>query len=56
MGCICFALSHYLSIDDAGNYTDVISDFAGRHIFEANDEIIKYLKSMILGFETLIHP
>ena len=51
-GDVSALLSTICPIDDAGNYTDVISDFAGRHIFEANDEIIKYLKEHDSWFET----
>lgn len=31
-------------VDNAGNYTAEVSDFAGMHVLEANDEIIKFLK------------
>ncbi len=31
-------------VDNAGLFTTEIADFAGRHVFDANDDIIRYLK------------
>lgn len=35
----------FLSVDDGGNYLDAVSDFAGRNVFEANDDVVALLKS-----------
>ncbi|MFV9838883.1 MAG: isoleucine--tRNA ligase [Aaplasma endosymbiont of Hyalomma asiaticum] len=51
-GDVSALLSTICPIDDAGNYTGIVSDFKGRHIFEVNDEIIKYLKGRSSWFET----
>ena len=45
-------LSVICPIDDAGNYTSVITHFAGLNVFEANDPVIKYLKERGSWFET----
>ncbi|MDB1135597.1 isoleucine--tRNA ligase [Candidatus Anaplasma sp. TIGMIC] len=45
-------LSVICPIDDSGNYTEVVTDFAGCHVLDSNDNIIKYLKNSGSWFET----
>jgi isoleucyl-tRNA synthetase len=34
---------HLQSVDDNGNFTSIITDFAGQNVFDANENIIDYL-------------
>ena len=33
-------------VDEGGNFTNEVSDFVGRNVFEATDDVIKFLKNM----------
>lgn len=39
-------------VDNAGKFTQEVTDFAGMHVFDANDEIIKMLKHQGKWFKT----
>ena len=38
----------FCPVDDNGNYTDIITDYAGKYIFDCNQHIIEHLKSQNL--------
>ncbi len=44
-------------VDDEGRYTDEVADFAGMNVFDANPEVIRYLKERgrVLRHETYDH-
>jgi len=44
-------------VDDAGRFTEVVSDFAGQHVFKANPAIVELLraKGKLLGHGSLGH-
>ncbi|WP_173051523.1 isoleucine--tRNA ligase [Nitrospira sp. KM1] len=44
-------------VDDAGRFTESVSEFAGQHVFKANPAIVERLKSngTLLGSSTLDH-
>ncbi len=44
-------------VDSAGKFTNEVSDYAGVHVFQANDDIIKNLKSrdILIKVEQYIH-
>jgi len=37
-------IAFFMPVDDNGEFTDEVPDLKGKHVFEANDEIIKKLK------------
>lgn len=39
-------------VDSSGRFTDEVSDFTGQHVFESNEEIVKYLKQKSYWFKT----
>ena len=45
-------LSIICPIDDAGKFTDRISDFVNMHVFDTNDQVISILKGKNLCFKT----
>jgi len=50
-------LEIYTPVDDAGRFTPDVEGFAGRQVFEANDDIIRLLESrgMLLAKATITH-
>ncbi len=42
--CLAAGIPTYISIDDQGKFNNLITDFSGEHIFDANKEIIQHLK------------
>ncbi len=42
--CLAAGIPTYISIDEQGKFNNLISDFSGEHIFDANKEIIARLK------------
>ena len=46
-----------IAVDDAGIFTEPVSDYVGQHVFDANKNIIKDLKQrgQILKHETYLH-
>ena len=43
--CNAAGIPTYISIDDQGKFNNLITDFQGQHIFDANKEIISHLKA-----------
>ncbi len=46
-----------VSVDDNGNFLDIVSDFKGRYVKEADNDIIQHLKKKkrILKVGTIVH-
>ena len=42
--CLAAGIPTYISIDEQGKFNNLITDFSGEHIFDANKEIIARLK------------
>jgi isoleucyl-tRNA synthetase len=44
-------------VDDAGRFTEVVTEFAGQHVFKANPRIVERLKQngRLIGHDTLSH-
>jgi isoleucyl-tRNA synthetase len=44
-------------VDDAGRFTEVVTEFAGQHVFKANPRIVERLKQngRLLGHDSLSH-
>ncbi|MEN9731800.1 MAG: hypothetical protein RL488_1110 [Actinomycetota bacterium] len=43
--CLAAGIPTYISIDEQGKFNNLITDFSGEHIFDANKEIIQHLKA-----------
>ena len=56
--CLAAGIPTYISIDEQGRFNNLISDFAGTHIFDANKEIIQRLKAQgrLLKQASYDHP
>ena len=56
--CLAAGIPTYISIDDQGKFNNLITDFSGEHIFDANKEIIQHLKAQgrLLKQASYDHP
>jgi isoleucyl-tRNA synthetase len=43
--CLAAGIPTYISIDEQGKFNNLITDFSGEHIFDANKEIILHLRA-----------
>ncbi len=52
-----YGLDIYTPVDDAGRFTEEVEGFAGRNVFEANDDIVALLqeRGMLLARATISH-
>jgi isoleucyl-tRNA synthetase len=56
--CLAAGIPTYISIDEQGKFNNLITDFSGEHIFDANKEIIQHLKTQgrLLKQASYDHP
>ena len=55
--CVEQGISLVVPVDDEGNYTSAITEFAGQNVFDANPNVIKHLKTQgnVVRHETYDH-
>jgi isoleucyl-tRNA synthetase len=57
LACNAAGIPTVLTVDDQGRFTDVVPDFAGQHVFDANDAIAAKLRAQgsLVRKETYTH-
>jgi isoleucyl-tRNA synthetase len=58
LACQAAGIPTICPMDAGGRYTTVVADWAGRHVFDANPDVIRHLKAagVVVRHETYDHP